>query len=719
MLKLARWTIAHRRIVVVSWIVIAVGVLAVSQAVGKRNANNFSLPNTDSQRAADLLQSRFPAQAGDADQIVFRTRTGTLSDASTRAAIAPMLVRIAKLPHVAGVVSPYDAGAAAISKTGTIGFATIEFDQKANLLPKAAIDRVIHAAESVRSPALQVELGGQAIEQSQQTSLGFATGVGLLAAIVVLLISFGSLLAMGLPIVTALFGLGAGLGVIGLGSHLVDMVDFSSELALMIGLGVGIDYALFIVTRFRDAYRENGGDVRAAVELAMNTAGRAILFAGATVVIALLGMFALGVSFLYGVAIAASLGVLTVLAASLTLLPALLMFTGKRVGRVRQRSRAREPRAGFWLRWVGMIQRRPVWATVASTALLLALAAPALGLRLGASDAGNDPATHTTRHAYDLLAQGFGPGFNGPLLVAVGLPGKGADTGLARLTTGLRHTPGIASVAAPRINPAGDTAAIAVYPTTSPQSAQTTSLVKRLRSDVLPPLATATGTTVFVGGATATQVDFAHVLSGKLPLFIGLVVLLSAILLLIVFRSLLIPVQAALMNLLSIAAALGVVQAIFERGWLAGLIGVQAGPIDAFIPVMVFAIVFGLSMDYEVFLVSRIHEEWQHRGDASAAVREGVANTGRVITAAAAVMVVVFASFAAGDDRVLKLFGVAMATAVFLDAIVIRSILMPAVLELFGRRTWAFPSWADRRLPRLAIEPVSPPAAAAALKEAA
>jgi putative drug exporter of the RND superfamily len=718
MLKLTRWTIAHRRIVVVSWIVLAFGVLGVSQAVGKRNANNFSLPNTDSQQAIDLLQGRFPAQAGDADQIVFRTRAGKLTDASARAVIAPALTRIARLPHVAGVVSPYAPGANAVSKTGTIGFATVEFDQRANELPKAAIDRVINTAVAMRSPTLQVELGGQAIKQAQQASLGFATGVGLLAAVVVLLLSFGSLLAMGLPIVTALFGLGAGLGVIGLGSHLVDMVDFSSELALMIGLGVGIDYALFIVTRYRDAYRENGGDVQGALELAMNTAGRAILFAGATVVIALLGMFALGVSFLYGVAIAASLGVLLVLAASLTLLPALLMFTGKRVGRGRRRrSRPRETGGGFWFRWVGLIQRRPAWAALASTALLLVLAAPALGLRLGASDSGNDPANQTTRHAYDLLAAGFGSGFNGPLQLAVKLPAADGTASLTRYTATLRQTPGIASVAAPRLNPAHDTAAIAVYPTTSPQSSQTTSLVKRLRSEVLPPLAKATGTTVYVGGATATQVDFARVLSGKLPLFIGLVVLVSALLLLVVFRSLLIPLQAALMNLLSIAAALGVVQAIFERGWLGGLLGVQPGPIDAFIPVMVFAIVFGLSMDYEVFLVSRIHEEWQHRGDASAAVREGLANTGRVITAAAGVMVVVFASFAAGDDRVLKLFGVAMATAVFLDAIVIRSILMPAVLELFGRWTWAFPNWADRRLPRLAIEPVTQPAPA--LDEAA
>src|SRR5256885_875394 len=423
MLKLTRWTTAHRHLVVLAWIVLAAGVLGASQAVGNRTANNLSLSNTGSQRAVDLLQSRFPTQAGDADQIVFRARTGMLTDASTRAVVTPLLVRIARLPHVTGVVSPYATGANAIAKSGKIGFATVEFDQRASQIPKAAIDRVITTATSARSSALQVELGGQAIEQAQQTSLGFATGVGLAAAMLVLLISFGSLLAMGLPIVTALFGLGAGLGVIGLGSHLVDMADFSSELALMIGLGVGIDYALFIVTRFRDAYRENGGDVKAALELAMNTAGRAILFAGATVVIALLGMFALGVSFLYGVAIAASLGVLLVLAASLTLLPALLMFTGKRVGSVRsRRSSPREPRAGFWLRWVGLIQRRPAWAAIGSTALLLALAAPALGLRLGASDSGNDPPTQTTRHAYDLLAARFGPGFNRPLQLAVSLP---------------------------------------------------------------------------------------------------------------------------------------------------------------------------------------------------------------------------------------------------------------------------------------------------------
>jgi len=527
---------------------------------------------------------------------------------------------------------------------------------------------------------------------------------------VILLISFGSFVAMGLPIATALLGLGVGLGLIGLASQIIDMADFSSQLALMIGLGVGIDYALFIVTRYRENYRANGGDVNAAIEGAMNTSGRAVLFAGATVVIALLGMFALGVNLLDGVAIAAALGVLLVLAASLTLMPALLSIVGRRIGRVGRRRAARVATGpGFWRRWVDAIQRRPALAAIAATALMLALAAPALGLRLGASDAGNDPAGHTTRKAYDLIAQGFGKGVNGPLQLAVKLPRANAGAALAQLNSTLRATPDVASVAAPRLDAAGDTASIQVYPRSSPQSAQTTSLVTHLRDSVLPPLERATGTTAYVGGATASEADFAHVLSSKLPLFIGIVIVLSALLLMVVFRSFMIPLQAAVMNLLSIGAALGVVQAVFERGWLSGLFGVQPGPIEAFVPVLAFAIVFGLSMDYEVFLISRVHEEWQRRGEASAAVREGLAHTGRVITAAALVMVAVFGAFALSGERVLELFGLMLATAVFLDAFVIRMVLLPAVLELLGRRTWAFPRGLDRRLPRVAIEPEADP----------
>ena len=706
MLRLTRWTMAHRRLVAIGWVAAAVAVFAISSSVGTRTANNFSLPNTGSQRATDLLTSRFPAQAGDSDQIVFHARAGKLGDPAIRHAVAAVIARVSTLPHVTAVVSPYSAGSRAISPDGTIGFATVTFDQRANQLPKAAVQRVIASAQSARSATLQIELGGPAIEQTQSGGIGFATLVGVAAAMVILLISFGSFVAMGLPILTAALGLVAGIGLIGVTSQIIDMANFASELALMIGLGVGIDYALFIVTRFRENYRANGGDVNAAVEGAMNTSGRAVLFAGATVVIALLGMFALGVNLLNGVAIAAALGVVMVLAATLTLLPALLRMLGPRIGNVgRVRSAQAGDRPGFWTRWVETIQRRPAVAAVAATAIMLTLAAPMLGLRLGSSDAGNDPAGQTTRTAYDLIARGFGKGFNGPLQIAVKLPKANTGPALAQLNGALRATPDVASVAAPRLDAAGDTASIQVYPRSSPQSAQTTSLVTRLRNSVLPPRERATGTIVYIGGATASQADFASVLSSKLPLFIGIVIALSALLLMVVFRSFVIPLQAAMMNLLSIGAALGIAQAVFERGWLSNLFGVQPGPIDAFIPVMAFAIVFGLSMDYEVFLISRVHEEWQRHGNATAAIRDGVAHTGRVITAAAAVMVAVFGAFALSGNRTLELFGVLMATAVFLDAFVIRMILLPAVLELLGHRTWTFPRALDRRLPRLAIEP--------------
>ncbi len=707
MVNIARWTMAHRRIVVVAWIVATVGILAVSSSVGKKTASSFTLPGTGSQQAVDLLKSSFPAQAGDADQIVFRAKTGKLTDRANRAVIGSTLARVAGLPHVTGVVSPFGAGQHAVSRDGTIAFATVSFNQRADALPKAAVDRVVTTAQSARSTSLDVQLGGQAIEQAQQASLGFATIVGIAAAIVILLISFGSFSAMWLPIATALLGLGAGIGLINLASHAVDMPSFASELALMIGLGVGVDYALFIVTRFREAYDGNGGDVQQAVEAAINTSGRAVLFAGVTVVIALLGMFALGVSLLNGAAVAAAIGVVLVLAASLTLLPALLSMVGRRVGETGGRSSSPTADAaspGFWLRWVQRVQRRPIVTAIAATALMLALAAPALGLRLAASDAGNDPTSQTTRHAYDLLAKGFGPGTNGALQVAVALPRSHDGAAVARVTRAVRSTPGIASVAPARLNPSGTTAAIVAYPTTSPQSSDTSNLVSRLRTSVIPPIERGTGARVYVGGATASQVDFSHVLSSKLPLFIAVVIALAALLLVVVFRSLVIPVQAAVMNLLSIAASLGIVQAVFERGWLGGLFGVQAGPIDAFIPVLTFAIVFGLSMDYEVFLISRVHEEWQNRRDASAAIREGLARTGRVITAAAAVMVAVFGAFAISGNRVLEMFGLAMASAVFLDAVVVRMLLLPAVLQLLGRVTWWLPGWLERRLPRIAIE---------------
>jgi RND superfamily putative drug exporter len=468
---------------------------------------------------------------------------------------------------------------------------------------------------------------------------------------------------------------------------------------------VGIDYALFIVTRFRES-RAGGRDREEAVVDAMNTAGRAVLFAGVTVMIALLGMFALGVTLLDATALAAAVAVALTMAAALTVLPILLRRFGDRIA---PRAPKRRP-AGreLWPRWAALVSRHPWTALVSGLAILLVLAIPALSLRLGQSDAGNDPTSLTSRRAYDLLAQGFGAGFNGPLQIVAQLPAGDGGGSRARIGSALRMTPGIASISAPILSPDGRTAIYQAFPRTAPESKATTDLVNRLRDDRLPPVAHATGARLLVGGATATGIDFAHVLGDKLALFIAVVVVLAGLLLVLVFRSLAIPIQAAAMNLLSVAASLGVAVAVFQYGWLGGLFNVRAGPIEAFIPVILFAIVFGLSMDYEVFLVSRVREAWLRRRDPTAAMIEGVGSTGRVVTAAATIMVCVFISFVLGDQRIVKLFGLSLASAVFLDAVVVRSLLLPAVLTLLGRRTWTLPQAFEQRLPRIAIEAPAP-----------
>ena len=755
MLKLARWSTTHRLYVVLGWIALIVAINVLAQSAGTQYSNNFTLPNSDAQRAADLLQHSFPTQAGDRDQLVFRVSSGTVLDPAVRRHMSATFARIEHLPHVAAVVSPYAGPAAgkAISGDQRIAFATIVFDEKANLLPTSAPERVVKVAEAARQSGLQIELGGQAIEATEQEGFGLSTAVGLMAAIVVLLLTFGSLLAMGLPIGTALFGLGTGLGAIALFTHVVDTPNFSSELAAMIGLGVGIDYSLFVLTRFREAYIQPGptqGLVRESVVQAMDTAGRAVLFAGTTVVIALLGMMLLGVDFLYGVAISASIGVLLVMFASLTLLPALLTMVGARLARPGRRARRQARRTAaatagtagvlpvngaalsangattngatgngapsgvrsagagrVWLRWSAFVQRHSRAIALGATLLMLLIAAPALALRLGSSDASNDPAGTTTHRAYELLAQGFGEGFNGPLQVVVRLPRRGDSAALAELESAIAKASGVVSVTPPRLNPSGEVATISVYPRSSPQAYATSQLVSHLREAVIPPVAARSGAVAYVGGVTAGAVDFATVLGHKLPLFIGVVVLLSALLLMLVFRSLVIPLQAAFMNLLSIGASLGVIVVVFQWGWVQGLMGVSPGPIESFIPVMLFAIVFGLSMDYEVFLVSRIHEQWTRTRDNERAVGEGLALTGRVVTAAAAIMVCVFLSFMLGENRVIKEFGLSLASAVFLDAVVVRCLLLPAVLSLIGARTWRIPGWLDRILPRINIEGAS------------
>jgi RND superfamily putative drug exporter len=733
MLKLARWSTTHRLYIAIGWVILLIGVNVIAQSSGgAAYSNNFTLPNSDAQRASDLLAHSFPAQAGDRDTIVFKVAHGSVREPPVRSHMNALFAQVATLPHVSGVISPYAASQAgkAISANGQIAFATVVFNEKANELPKSAGEGVVKAAEAARTPSLQIELGGQAIEQTEQEGFGITTAVGLMAAIVVLLITFGSLVAMGLPIITALLGLGTGLGLIALFTHVVDTPNFSSELAAMIGLGVGIDYSLFIVTRFREAYATPGpsyGDVRESVVQAMDTAGRAVLFAGCTVVIALLGMMLLGVDFLYGVAISASIGVLLVMLASLTLLPALLTIAGKRVVRPSRRARRRGVQATdvqhgkTWLRWSQFVQAHSWPIALVATLVLLAIAAPAVALRLGSSDASNDPESFTTYKAYQLLAEGFGQGFNGPLQVVAKVPGatkpptEAAKSGvppvsaagkaaIEDLRVAIAGAGDVASVAPAKFNPTGNVATISVYPTSSPQAYATTQLVSRLRAEVIPPVVASTGMHVYVGGVTAGAVDFAAVLGKKLPLFIGVVVLLSALLLMIVFRSLVIPLQAAFMNLLSIGASLGVIVVVFQWAWLDSIMGVKPGPIESFVPVMLFAIVFGLSMDYEVFLISRIHEQWTRVGDSRRAVSEGLALTGRVVTAAAAIMICVFLSFMLGESRVIKEFGLALASAVFLDAIIVRCLLLPAVLDIVGDITWKIPARLDRLLPRLNIE---------------
>ena len=709
MLGLTRWCIAHRRYVVIGWIAIAIVTSVIAHGVGRNYSTNFSLPGTESQRAQNLLNREFKTQSGDLDTIVFHTSQGTVDSPAVSQAMTTLLTRVATMPHVVGVISPYGSrGSLQVSRDRTTAFATVSYSKRANALPDATGKPVLAAIHAVSVPGLKVAAGGQVIAQAEGFSIGPATEIGVLAALVILLITFGSLLAAGMPLVTAGLGLVTGVALIGLATHVTSMSNVAPELALMIGLGVGIDYALFIVTRFRENY-DRVGDVNQAVVDAMDTSGRAILLAGTTVVIALLGMFATGVNFLYGLSIASVVTVLLTMVASLTVLPALLSRLGPRLvrpGRAARRRAAagRPPRGSLWRRWSLLVQSRPWPLAAISLAVMVAVLIPVISLRLDNSDAGNDPSNTSTYAAFNLLSQGFGQGFNGPLSIVTELRSPSQAASLPAVSAAVGASPDVAAVTAPRVSPSGRVAVIQAYPRSAPQAQATTDLVNHLRHDVLPSFERRNGAPILVGGFTAGSIDFANVLSSKLPMFIAIVVVLSALLLFVMFRSLVIPLQAAAMNLLSIGGALGVTVLVFEKGWLSGLLGVQKGPVEPWIPVLMFAVVFGLSMDYEVFLVSRVREEWVHRRDASIAVVDGIAFTGRVISAAAAIMICVFLSFMLGNERSVKEFGFGLAAAVFLDALVVRCVMLPAVLELLGEITWKLPRWLDERLPHINIE---------------
>jgi RND superfamily putative drug exporter len=705
MRKLAAWCHDRRRTVIGLWVVAFVLFAALMATASGEFVNNFNLPGTESQRTYDLLKERFPAQAGDTASVVFAVQDGKVLDHPQQ--IEAVRKQIAKSPEVLAVGDPTAKGAP-VSQDGKITFAQIQFRKGAGDVDPAAVKTMAEQTlELDGEGGVQVALGGDIIHWSTAEQGGAGEIFGILVAAFVLFLTLG-VVAMGLPLLNALFAMVVSLSIMAVvGTRLLDVVDWSPQLAAMIGIGVGIDYALLILNRFR-LERGAGRDVREATIVAIDTSGRAVLFAGIVVVIAMLGMMLLGISFLYGPAIAAALAVLFTMTASLTLMPALLSKIGRRVkpaggdGTGDPDSADRE--RGFAARWSGFVARRPLPVAILALAVLVALAVPALHMRLATSDASTYKKDDTARVAYDLLKQGFGPGFNAPLLLAVELPQKGDQASLQKIGAALGEQDGIAQVLPPQLNPAGDTATMIAYPSTTPQDESTDETVRTARNETIPPIEAATGARVSIGGATASNLDFSQTIRDKLPLFIGVVVGLSLLLLAVVFRSLLIPVKAGVFNLLSIAGAFGVVTLIFQDGHLAGLFGDATGPIESFLPIMVFAVVFGLSMDYEVFLVSRMHEEWVHTKDAKYAVQHGLAMTGRVVTAAAIIMIAVFGAFAIGNERALAMMGVGFGVAIFIDAFIIRLLLLPAVMHLAGPAMWWMPAWLDKHLPHLNIE---------------
>jgi putative drug exporter of the RND superfamily len=713
MSSLARWCYRRRFTVLGLWVAALIVLGGLSQAAGDQYTDQFSLPGTESTRALQLLERSFPTQSGDSEKIVWAVKSGTVNDAQTRERVGSMLAKVAKLPHVVDVASPYSkAGAGQVSRDGKIAFASVNYDKQVQDVPKESFTTLIDTAQAARTDGLQVELGGNGIQQAQQQQQGSTEFIGIALAAVVLFIAFGSLFATLLPLLSAIFALGAGLAAAGLIAGVIDIATFAPQLATLIGLGVGIDYALFIVTRHRNAIMA-GKTPEEAVQLALDTSGRAVLFAGTTVCIALLGLLILGVSFLNGVAVAAVISVLFTMLAATTLLPALLGVIRMKVLSRKERRRLAEEgphdthATGAWARWSAYIQRYPTRLAIAATAVMLLLAVPFLSLRLGSSDAGNDPTSTTTRQAYDLLAKAFGPGSNGQIQLVANTPrGKVSSATLDKLTTAVKGNREVVSVSPPVPNKDGSVAIVNVVPRHAPQDKETSDLIAQLRSDIVPRAVAGSDVKVYVGGITAIFDDFAEVLTGKLPLFIGVIILLGCLLLMIAFRSIVVPLTAAVMNLLAAGAAFGVVTAVFQWGWGSGLIEIgRAGPVEAFLPVMMLAILFGLSMDYQVFLVSRMHEEWGRTHDNAEAVRVGQADTGRVITAAAGIMVLIFGSFTLLGQRVISEFGIGLGGAVLLDAFILRTVLVPALMHRIGPANWWLPRRLDRALPHVSVDP--------------
>ena len=713
--RMGRFAARRPWAVIGSWLVASVLVIGASGAFGQKLHDTFEVPGLDSQKATDLLTAAGSDQAGLTAQVVLTPLDdgATFFDsADARAALTRFQTAVSALPNVLGTSDAAGALAAgperaatsgAVSPDGRIALIRIRYPVLEELDPGDLENLKALGVRAREGSPLQIELGGDLFFAFEEAETGVGEMIGLLAAVVILLLAFGSLIAMCLPIGMALFGLALGISSMSLITHLIDIPSWAPVLGSMIGLGVGIDYALFVVTRHRE-YLARGTGVEDSVGRAVATAGRAVVFAGGTVVIAILGLAVAGVPFLTAGGIAISVIVLIMVIASVTLLPAFLGLAGHWINRLGlRRNRVRGGATAGWRRWGEHVSRNPWPYAIGVTVLLLALTAPVLGLRVGNPDEGALPETRTERRAYDLVAEGFGPGINGPLVVAVD---SSEDPGVVGPLRGaIMADEGIAAVAPPEVNAEAGVATLVAFPTTGPQDEATLDTVNRLRTDVLPPVLDQSRARAHVGGQTANFADVGERVNDRLPLFIAAVILLSFLLLTVVFRSILVPLKAALLNLLSIGAAYGMLVMVFQWGWGAGIIGLESTvPIVSFIPMFMFAIVFGLSMDYEVFLLSRVREEYLLTGDSDTSVINGIAGTARVITSAALIMISVFLGFVLGDDPAIKMFGLGLATAIFIDATIVRMVLVPAAMTLLGDANWWTPRWLERLLPSVDID---------------
>ena len=689
--RLGRFAARRPLVVIGAWLVVAVLVMASAASFGKHLEDPFEAPGLDSQRATELLSRAGAAEAGLTADVVLSPASdaGTLSDAAAEADLRQVRTALEDLPQVEGTTQT-------VSPDGRVALVRVQYPVLEDL-SAADLDRLKTAMDEARSStSLRVEGGGDLFFTFEEPPAGLAEGLGLVAAMVILLVAFGSVVAMGLPIVTALLGLAVGVGSLTLVAYVVDVPGWAPVLGSMVGLGVGIDYALFILTRHRELLAQ-GWRVEDAVAGAMASAGRAVVVAGGTVVVAILGLAVARIPFITAGGIALSLVVLVMVLASITLLPALLGLAGHRVNALRVR-RARAEAGDGWQRWASHVARHAAAYAVGATVLLIALAAPVTALRLGFPDQGTMPESRTERRAYDLVADGFGRGANGPLVIAVDTAGDASV--IEPLASAVAADPGIAAVGPPRVDPTSGVATLVAQPTTSPQDEATRDTIERLRSDVFPTVLAGHPASAHVGGQVATFADLGHRVEDRLPAFIAAVVTLSVVLLLVVFRSVVVPLKAAAMNLLSVGAAYGVLVMVFQWGWGADLIGLESTvPILSFIPLFMFAILFGLSMDYEVFLLSRIREEYLRTGDNDEAVVRGLAGTGRTITSAALIMVAVFSGFILGEDPLIKMMGLGLATAIAVDATIVRLVLVPATMKLLGEANWWLPAWLDRLLP--------------------